>query len=206
MGPGHLLTRLGGAPLLNAPMRTLLGITKGSVIRLAWPSRINQIFASTSTGEVHVLYSPTSSEKGAVLAASRAPRRRRELDEEFDPTSMPIITPHALPMFKEANPYEVGDAGVATKRKRENVRNNAVKSHKPDVPVRGPGHGGRVGEAANKYLVRDQIDTRSEDPRAALLKYANEADNVNKVFDTKQYDEEAQQDQPGYGKGQQRSK
>lgn len=148
-------------------------VSEGSVIRLAWHPRINQILASTSLGEVKVLYSPTLSEKGATLAASRAPKQRRALDDYVDPADQPIITPHALPMFKDSNAYEVSDAGTATKRKRENIRNNAQKSRKPEVPVRGPGHGGRVGEAADRHMVAGMAgDMRSEDPREALLKYA----------------------------------
>ncbi|KAK9900003.1 WD40 repeat-like protein [Cystobasidium minutum MCA 4210] len=153
-------------------------VSTGSVIRLAWPSRINQILASTSLGEVHVFYSPELSEKGATLAAAKAPKQRRTVDDYVAGQEMgPIITPHALPMFKDQNIYEVSDAGTALhKRKRESQveKNKALKARKPEPPVRGPGSGGRVGEAADRHVVMNMIrdDIRSEDPREALLKYA----------------------------------
>jgi hypothetical protein len=163
-------------------------VSTGSVIRLAWPSRINQILASTSLGEIHVFYSPTMSEKGATLAAAKAPRQRQTLDDYVAGQEMgPIITPHALPMFKDQNIYEVSDAGNALhKRKRDTVveKNRALKLRKPEPPVRGPGSGGRVGEAADRHVVMNMIrdDIRSEDPREALLKYAKDEPQWTKAW------------------------
>jgi len=163
-------------------------VSTGSVIRLAWPSRINQILASTSLGEVHVFYSPTLSEKGATLAAAKAPKQRQTLDDYVAGQEMgPIITPHALPMFKDQNIYEVSDAGNALhKRKRDTVveKNRALKMRKPEPPVRGPGSGGRVGEAADRHVVMNMIrdDIRSEDPREALLKYAKDEPQWTKAW------------------------
>lgn len=163
-------------------------VSTGSVIRLAWPSRINQVLASTSLGEVHVFYSPDLSEKGATLAAAKAPKQRRTIDDYVAGQEMgPIITPHALPMFKDQNIYEVSDAGTALhKRKRDSQveKNKALKSRKPEPPVRGPGSGGRVGEAADRHVVMNMIrdDIRSEDPREALLKYANQEPQWTKAW------------------------
>ncbi|CAD6580911.1 MAG: hypothetical protein CYPHOPRED_001394 [Cyphobasidiales sp. Tagirdzhanova-0007] len=77
-------------------------------------------------------------------------------------------------MFKDQT-YDVSDAGTANKRKREMSRNSALKSRKPEPPVKGPGSGGRVGEATDRHIVMGMIkdDIRSEDPREALLKYAS---------------------------------
>lgn len=153
-------------------LTTTTDISEGSVIKVAWHPRINQIFATTSLGEVHVMYSPVSSSKGAMLAANRSQKIRRAVDD-WSPVEQPVITPHALPMYKDEH-YDVSDAGTAAKRKRENVRNNALKTRKPEPPVRGPGSGGRVGEAADRHVIMGMIkgDIRSEDPREALLKYA----------------------------------
>lgn len=159
-------------------------VSTGSVIRLAWPSRINQILASTSLGEVHVFYSPTLSEKGATLAAAKGVKQRRTVDDYVaGQETGPIITPHALPMFRDQNIFEVSDAGSALhKRKRDSQveKNRLLKMRKPEPPVRGPGSGGRVGEAADRHVVMNMIkgDFRSEDPREALLKYATPQENA----------------------------
>lgn len=44
----------------------------------------------------------------------------------------PIITPHALPMFRE-------ERAKSTKKIQEKARADPVKSHRPDLPVQGPG-------------------------------------------------------------------
>lgn len=140
---------------------------------MAWPSRINQILATTSLGEVKVLYSPTLSEKGALLPAARAPRVRRAIDD-YDPVDQPIITPHALPMFRDDN-YQIGGQGQGKRKRTNGLTKQALKARKPEAPMRGPGMGGRIGEAADRSIVMGMIkdDIRSEDPREALLKYAS---------------------------------
>lgn len=82
-----------------------------------------------------------------------------------------IITPHALPMFRD------GDIARGTKRKREKDRMDPRKSKRPELPVTGPGKGGRVGASATQHVVQNLVrdTTRDEDVRmllfvAALLK------------------------------------
>lgn len=76
-------------------------------------------------------------------------------------------------MFKDAH-YDISDAGTAQKRKRETLTKAAIKSRKPEAPIKGAGHGGRVGEAADRHIIMGMVkdDLRSEDPREALLRYA----------------------------------
>jgi WD repeat-containing protein 70 len=77
-----------------------ISVTKGGVgaIVVRWQAVTNQIFCSTSSGSVTVLYDPRISKKGAILAAARAPRR------EKDPGDFVIMgeiyNPHALPMYR----------------------------------------------------------------------------------------------------------
>ncbi|KIO16430.1 hypothetical protein M407DRAFT_33917 [Tulasnella calospora MUT 4182] len=46
-------------------------------------------------------------------------------------------------------------------------------------PLHGPGKGGRVGASATQHVVQNLVrdSTRDEDPREALLKYANLAES-----------------------------
>jgi len=61
-------------------------------------------------------------------------------------------------------------------RKRPKARQS--KSRRPDLPVTGPGKGGRVGASATQHVVQNLVrdTTRDEDPREALLKYASIGD------------------------------
>jgi hypothetical protein len=55
-----------------------------------------------SNGQICVLYSPTSSLNGAKLPLSKGPPRKVTIEDMSDALAQPaIITPHALPMFRE---------------------------------------------------------------------------------------------------------
>ncbi|KAG1218885.1 hypothetical protein G6F35_007955 [Rhizopus arrhizus] len=145
-----------------------IDVTQSSVIKVLWHPRINQIITGSADGIVSVYYSPTHSQRGAKLCVVKAAKKRAIDDYELD---RPIITPHALPMFKE-------DEARTSSRKRNKLRNDPKASHRPDLPVNGPGKGGRVNmnqqQAVIKSFAKDT--TRDEDPREALLKYADVAE------------------------------
>lgn len=86
-----------------------------------------------------------------------------------------IITPHALPLFKQER--------QKTSRKRmEKDRLDPVKSRRPDLPITS-GQGGRVassGSTLSSYVIRNlglskRVDDE-QDPREAILKYAKVAE------------------------------
>lgn len=139
-------------------------------VRVIWHSKINQILAGLSNGQITVMYSPTTSLNGAKLLLNKGPARKVTIEDVASSLVAPaIITPHALPMFRDGD----GLMG-ASKRKREKDRMDPRKSRRPDLPVSGPGKGGRVGASATQHLVQHLVrdTTRDEDPREALLKYA----------------------------------
>ncbi|KIY51398.1 WD40 repeat-like protein [Fistulina hepatica ATCC 64428] len=140
-------------------------------VRVFWHSKINQIVTGLSNGEIYVLYSPITSLNGAKLLLNKGPPRKVTIEDMSDALAAPtIMTPHALPMFKE------GDGIIrGTKRKHDKDRTDPRKSRRPELPVTGPGKGGRVGASATQHVVQNLVrdTTRDEDPREALLKYAN---------------------------------
>ncbi|KAG6837117.1 hypothetical protein H0H93_014423 [Arthromyces matolae] len=143
-------------------------------VKVFWHSKINQIVAGLSNGQIVVLYSPTTSINGAKLLANKGPPRKVTIEDMSDALAAPaIITPHALPMFRDMDP------GRGTKRKAEKDRQDPRKSRRPELPVTGPGKGGRVGASATQHVVQNLVrdTTRDEDPREALLKYAEKAEN-----------------------------
>lgn len=80
-------------------------------------------------------------------------------------TAPHIITPHALPMFRDMDP------GRGTKRKRDKDRLDPRKSMRPELPVTGPGKGGRVGASATQHVVQNLVrdTTRDEDVSLAAI-------------------------------------
>ncbi|KAG9128302.1 hypothetical protein FRC07_001237 [Ceratobasidium sp. 392] len=153
------------------PTRSVLLGEKVSAVKVVWHSKINQVLASLSDGSVRVLYSPNASTNGAKLCVTRAPKKVTIEDVSAALRDAPIITPHALPMFRD-------EENRSNQRRRDKDRSDAVKTRKPAPPVNGPGRGGRVGASATQHIVQHMFrDTsRDEDPREALLKYATKDD------------------------------
>ncbi|KAF9972375.1 hypothetical protein BGZ73_004524 [Actinomortierella ambigua] len=141
-----------------------VSVSKSSVVRVLWHDKLNQIVAGNADGTAHVYYDPEVSTNGAKLCAGKAPKKRAVDDYEID---RPIITPHALPMFKE-------ERVKSNKRKHEKLRKDPVASHRPDLPMSGPGRGGKVGTNVTQHILADYVKgdiVHGEDPREALLKY-----------------------------------
>jgi len=142
-------------------------------VKVAWHSKINQIITGLSNGQIVVLYSPVTSLNGAKLLVSKGPPRKVTVEDMSDAVTAPtVLTPHALPMFRDLDP------GKGSKRKRDKERQDPRKSRRPELPVTGPGRGGRVGASATQHIVQNLVrdTTRDVDPREALLKYADAAE------------------------------
>ena len=108
-------------------------------------------------------------ETAVPCAATQAPKRS---SVSFTNNAMQIITPHALPMFREENHDH--------KKQRSLDRADPLKSRKPEQVMTGPGRGGQIGTTYHHAMMRvmhkDKIDEfTSTDPREALLKYAQAA-------------------------------
>lgn len=153
-------------------------VTPGSpLITCLWHPSLNQILTGSANAETHVLYNPTTSTAGAKTVMSRAPKRRHVDDDPTFTTDMSqglinpdaIITPGAPTQGQQGTSYasrhpEVGL--TASGRSRDPRR--------PKQPAQTPFAKGNPDE---KY-VKNQIplsSLRDEDPREALLKYADKA-------------------------------
>jgi WD repeat-containing protein 70 len=120
----------------------------------------SQIVTGLANGQICVLYSPLTSINGAKLPLNKGPPRKATIEDMSDALAAPtIITPHALPMFRD------GEIARGTKRKREKDRMDPRKSKRPELPVTGPGKGGRVGASATQHVVQNLVrdTTRDED-------------------------------------------
>lgn len=126
----------------------------------------SQIVTGLANGQICVLYSPSTSINGAKLLLNKGPPRKATIEDMSDAVAAPtILTPHALPMFRD------GEIARGTKRKREKDRLDPRKSKRPELPVTGPGRGGRVGASATQHVVQNLVrdTTRDEDVRCSIL-------------------------------------
>ncbi|KAI1144111.1 WD40 repeat-like protein [Hypoxylon sp. FL0543] len=140
-------------------------VTPGSpLITVDWHPKINQIITGSANAETHVLYNPTMSTRGAVDVMSRAPKRRHiddnpELttDQSLGLSGDSIITPGALPGTKKT--------GITASGKSKDPR-------RPHVPQQTPFLRSQPDEKhISKNIPLSQM--LHEDPREALLKYAD---------------------------------
>ncbi|XP_058267356.1 WD repeat-containing protein 70 isoform X2 [Hemibagrus wyckioides] len=145
-------------------------VASASVVRCLWHPKLNQIMVGTGNGLAKVYYDPVKSQRGAKLCVVKSKRKEKHAETL---TQDYIITPHALPMFREARQR-------STKKQLEKDRLDPVKSHKPEPPVSGPGRGGRVaahGGTLSSYIVKNIALDKTDDsnPREAILRHAQEA-------------------------------
>ncbi|RDA83059.1 hypothetical protein CP532_3860 [Ophiocordyceps camponoti-leonardi (nom. inval.)] len=133
------------------------------LITVNWHPKINQIVTGSANGETHVLYNPALSTRGAVDVMSRAPKKRHiddnpelTMDQSVGVSGDSIVTPGALAASRRAG------SGKTKDRRR------------PQAPLQTPFQKTQPDEkhvAENIPLAR----MLHEDPREALLKYADKA-------------------------------
>ncbi|XP_072228143.1 WD repeat-containing protein 70 [Leuresthes tenuis] len=145
-------------------------VTNASVVRCLWHPKLNQIMVGTGNGLARVYYDPVKSHRGAKLCVVKSKRKEKQAEAL---TQDYIITPHALPMFREARQR-------STRKQLEKDRLDPKKSHKPEPPVSGPGRGGRVaahGGTLSSFIVKNIALDKTDDsnPREAILRHAKEA-------------------------------
>ncbi|XP_050671588.1 gastrulation defective protein 1 homolog [Leptidea sinapis] len=151
---------------------TQMDVTKSHVIKAVWHAKLNQIFVGCGNGVVKCYYDNKRSLRGAKLCIVKTHRKKQSVEIV---SSQQIITPHALPLFKQ-------EKLRTSKKKMEKDRLDPVKSQRPDLPITS-GQGGRVaasGSTLSSFVIRNlglskRVDD-DQDPREAILKYAKEAE------------------------------
>ncbi|KAG6033444.1 hypothetical protein E4U41_006908 [Claviceps citrina] len=144
-------------------------ITPGSaLITVNWHPKINQIITGSANAETHVLYNPTKSTRGAVEVMSRAPKKRhidddpsRTMDQGIGMSGDAIIAPGATMGSRKS--------GVTGTGRSKDPR-------RPHIPQQTPFQKNQPDE---RHIVENIPLARMlhEDPREALLKYADKAQN-----------------------------
>ncbi|KAK9498387.1 hypothetical protein O3M35_003032 [Rhynocoris fuscipes] len=148
-----------------------LTVADSHIIQTVWHPRLHQLFIGCGDGIVRGYFSDKSF-RGLQLCAGKV---RHKVKQSEAVAAQQIITPHALPMFRQEKHKSI-------KKKMEKERLDPVKSHRPDLPIKS-GQGGRVaasGSTLSSYVIRNlglskRIDD-DQDPREAILRYAKEAE------------------------------
>jgi len=150
---------------------------EAGVVCVHWHEQLDQILVGTGDkkhGRCHILYDPSRSTKGALLAATRDPRKQAE----FDWTPAPVV--------QEREPR----VRMTLKRKKEMDDLRAIKTRKPDQGLAiaqgtGVGRAGRIGSTPHAMLkarLAEQAGTMKKnllvDAREAILKHTKQADSV----------------------------
>lgn len=149
-----------------------LPITNSHIIKVLWHPKLNQIFVGTGNGIVKGYYDENRSMRGAKLCIVKNYRKKKQTEISG---SIQIITPHALPLFRQ-------EKNRSLRKQMEKNRLDPVLSRRPDLPITS-GQGGRVvssGGTLSSYVIRNLgLSKRVNDdknPREAILKYAKEAE------------------------------
>lgn len=147
-------------------------VTNSHVIKALWHPKLNQIFVGCGNGVIKGYYDDKRSMRGAKLCVVKTYRKKKQTEIA---SGIQIITPHALPMFRQ-------EKSRSLKKQLEKDRLDPVKSRRPDLPITS-GQGGRVassGGTLSSFVIRNlglskRVDD-DQDPREAILKYAKEAE------------------------------
>ncbi|KAH8767790.1 WD40-repeat-containing domain protein [Hyaloscypha sp. PMI_1271] len=159
----------------NLKAELVTPVTPGSpLITVQWHPKINQIVTGSANAEVHVLYNPNTSVRGAVDVMSRAPKKRHVDDDPNFTTDQSvgisgdsIVTPGGVLTNSNASSFSARHPTVgltASGRSRDPRR--------PQIPMVTPFMKSQPDEAhINQSIPLSSM--RDEDPREALLKYAD---------------------------------
>eukprot|EP01133_Synstelium_polycarpum_P005871 gene5871-6790_t len=148
-------------------------IPGASALHVLWNEKINQILVGCADGATRFFYDPDRSTRGIRMCVNKAPRKKDPADFEPD---RPIITPFALPLFKQPN---VG--------KKERTKKDRARMHRPEESSVKAATGSR-GPNLTQHLIKNIGLVNDEkwkvDPREAFLSVAQEAENDPKYFKT----------------------
>ncbi|MCJ1411450.1 hypothetical protein MMC19_005539 [Ptychographa xylographoides] len=153
-------------------------VTPGSpLITVLWHPKLNQIITGSANGETHVLYSPTISSRGASMVMSKAPKRRHIDDDPSLTTDLSqglsgdsVVNPNGLlSTNQESASYAARhpNVGLTASGKSRDPR-------RPHIPMTTPFAKSQPDELHIKNNI-PLSSMRDEDPREALLKYAEKA-------------------------------
>lgn len=160
--------------------KLVTSVTSGSpLVTVLWHETLNQIITGSANAETHVLYNPGTSTRGAAMVMSKAPKRRHIDDDPSLTTDLSqglsgdsVVMPNGV--LTNNNQAALSYAArhpntglTASGRSRDPRR--------PHIPMTTPFAKSQPDENHIKNNI-PLSSMRDEDPREALLKYAEKAE------------------------------
>ena len=153
-------------------------ITDGHpLVTVLWHDKLNQILTGSANAELHVLYNPKISFRGAAMVMSKAPKRRHIDDDPSFTTDLSqgisgdaATTGDSLRAAQSGTSYASRHPTIGL-----TVSGRSRDPRRPHMPVTTP----FAKSQPDEKHVRENIplsSMRDEDPREALLKYAEKAE------------------------------
>ena len=153
-------------------------ITDGHpLVTVLWHDKLNQILTGSANAEMHVLYNPKASLRGAAMVMSKAPKRRHIDDDPNYTTDLSqgisgdaVTTGDGLRAAQSGTSYASRHPTIGL-----TVSGRSRDPRRPHIPVTTP----FAKSQPDEKHVRENIplsSMRDEDPREALLKYAEKAE------------------------------
>lgn len=153
-------------------------VTPGSpLITVLWHEKLNQILTGSANAETHMLYNPNMSTKGAALVMSKAPKRRHfdddpnltmDLSQGISGDSV-VVGSNGVPNYSSSTwSARHPTIGLTASGRSRDPR-------RPHLPAQTP----FAKTQPDEKHIRENIpfsSMRDEDPREALLKYADKAE------------------------------
>ncbi|KAL3419439.1 WD repeat-containing protein [Phlyctema vagabunda] len=140
------------------------------LITVEWHPKLNQIITGSANSEVHVLYNPNTSVRGAVDVMSRAPKKRHVDDDPNFTTdqtsgmSGDVVSGDGVQQAATSFAARHPTVGLTASGRSRDPR-------RPQIPMITP----FMKSQADESFINESIplsSMRDEDPREALLKYA----------------------------------
>ena len=153
-------------------------VTGGSTLStVLWHEKLNQILTGSANAETHVLYNPNTSTRGASTVMSKAPKRRHVDDDPNFTTDLSqglsgdaISTGDGLRAAQSGTSYGARHPTLGL-----TVSGKSRDPRRPHIPTTTP----FAKSQPDERHVKENIplsSMRDEDPREALLKYADKAE------------------------------
>lgn len=153
-------------------------VTDGSpLVSVLWHDKLNQILTGSANAETHVLYNPNTSVRGASMVMSKAPKRRHVDD---DPNFTTDLSQGLLgDAISSSDGLHTTQAGTSYGARHPTigltVSGKSRDPRRPHIPMTTP----FAKSQPDEKHVKENIplsSMRDEDPREALLKYADKAE------------------------------
>ena len=150
----------------EASRRRRKSLPREAISQIAWHPRLKQILVCDTAGGTKIMYSPTTSQKGALLIVDRDHTKhkvRADYAHAAD-VNQAAIDPEVKGALKRSTGYA-------------KMRHDSKQSRKPDPPLEAGQQGRNAGVKTTLFqqVILSSLpeSIRNQDPREALLKYAD---------------------------------